>query len=27
MRWTFWRQARVSVPDENAKTYGEVVWS
>ena len=27
MRWTLWRQARVIAPDENAKAYGEVVWS
>ena len=27
MRWTLWRQARFFVPDENARAYGEVVWS
>src|SRR5438874_2340139 len=27
MRWTLWRQVRVIAPDENAKAYGEVVWS
>src|SRR2546429_6204697 len=27
LRWTLWRQARFFVPDENAKAYGEVVWS
>jgi len=26
MRWTPWRQAFFT-PDENAKAYGEVVWS
>src|SRR2546423_7500320 len=26
MRWTLWRQAFLT-PDENAKAYGEVVWS
>src|SRR5437763_887852 len=27
MRWTLWCQARFFVPDENARAYGEVVWS
>src|SRR5207247_4901000 len=27
MRWTLWRQVRMIAPDENAKAYGEVVWS
>src|SRR2546429_553974 len=27
MRWTFWRQVYFFAPDENAKAYGEVVWS
>src|SRR5256885_16161380 len=27
MRWTLWRQVRFFVPDENARAYGEVVWS
>ena len=27
MRWTLWRQVYFFAPDENAKAYGEVVWS
>src|SRR5216110_2574494 len=27
MRWTLWRQVHFFAPDENAKAYGEVVWS